>query len=116
MTKSSVAPTNQNVKSIWGKVILYLKTKKYITLQIACGDIVNVELVGKNFVINTEDQMVYNTITAPQNLQALKDAFKWLELDFEIIVNRLLRKDEQQAKDFEKLKILGIEFKKEGEL
>ena len=108
------ASAPQSVKSIWGKVILYLKTKKYITLQIACGDIVDVEIVGKNFVINTEEQMVYNTITAPHNIQALKDAFKWLELDFEIIVNRLLRKDEEQAKDFEKLKILGIEFRKEG--
>ena len=74
------------------------------------------EIVGKHFVINTEDQMVYSTITSPNNLEALKDAFKWQGLEFEIIVNRLLRKDEQQAKDFEKLKILGIEFKKEGEL
>ncbi|MBR4406971.1 MAG: hypothetical protein IKT27_01515 [Clostridia bacterium] len=60
--------------------------------------------------------MVYSTITSPNNLEALKDAFKWQGLEFEIIVNRLLRKNEQQAKDFEKLKILGIEFKKEGEL
>ena len=115
MTRSNNS-VGQSVKSIWGKIILYLKTKKCITLQIACGDIVNVEIVGRNFVINTEDQMVYNTITAPHNLQALKDAFKWLELDFEIIVNRHLRKDEEQARDFEKLKFLGIEFKKEGEL
>ena len=73
----------------------------------------NVDIDGKDFIISTQEQMVYATISTEKNLEALKDAFKWLGLSYNIVVKRVIRKDELQAKDFERLQMLEIQFRKE---
>ena len=105
--------TVQEAKTIWGKVVLFLKEKKHIALQIACGDIVDAKVDGQKFVISTDERYLEKILLEPANKQILQDALKWQGLDCEIVVQRKLKISDLQQKDFEKLKNLGISFRVE---
>ena len=98
---------------MWGKVVLYLKEKKYISLQIACGDILDVSVLGNNFVINTKEQLIYELLMQNKNQEIIKKALEWQGFCGNIIVNRLLKNEDLVKADLEKLKLLGIEIKLE---
>lgn len=87
-----------------------MKEKKYIALQIACGEILDVKLVGDKFFINTNEQYMFDLLTEEKNKGIIQNALIWQGINCEIVVNRILKKEEIQEKDFEKLKKLGIEF------
>ena len=51
--------------------MLYLKENKHIALQIACGDILNVAVKDSNFIIKTEEQLMFDILTTNQNMKIL---------------------------------------------
>ena len=103
----------QSAKTIWGKVVLYLKEKKHIALQIACGDIIDTRLEDDKFVITTDDAYLEKILTAPENKKIIEDALAWQGIICNLEVHRKLKTSELQKQDIEKLKSLGLEIKVE---
>ncbi|MDD2227135.1 MAG: hypothetical protein PHH71_00925 [Clostridia bacterium] len=77
----------------------------------ACGDIVNVEIKENNFIIITDEQILYDTLTDNSNPQLIKQALNLQGFDGEIIINRTLKQNELVAQDIEKLKNFGLNVK-----
>ena len=94
--------------------MLFLKEKKHIALQIACGDIIDTRLEGgERFVITTDDAHLEKILTASENKTIIEDALAWQGLKCRLVVNRKLKTSELQKQDIEKLKSLGLEIKVE---
>ena len=103
----------QSARTIWGKVVLFLKEKKHIALQIACGDIIDTDLAEDKFVITTDDAYIEKILTTPENTKIIEDALAWQGITCKLVVNRKLKTSELQKQDIEKLKSLGLEIKVE---
>lgn len=97
--------------TIWGKVVLFLKEKKHIALQIACGDVTNLKLQDGKLVITTDEKYISKILENPENLQILKDALAWQGINAEVEVKRVLKLAELQEADINKLKGLGLDVK-----
>ena len=97
-------------KSLWGKVVLYLKEQKLISLYIACGDIMEVSLNENKFVIKTEEQLIYSILMSPENFKFLKQAFDWVNFKGEIEVIKIESQEEKIEKDIKKLKDLNLDL------
>ncbi|MDD4815581.1 MAG: hypothetical protein PHQ62_00370 [Clostridia bacterium] len=95
---------------MWGKVVLYLKEKKYIALQIACGDILDVSIIGNNFVINTQEQLIFELLMQNENQKIIKKALEWQGFLGNLEINRLLKAEDIIKSDLERLRQIGIEF------
>ena len=47
---------NASSRTVWGKVVLFLKEHKFIALHVACGDITDVDIMDNYFkMIRGED-------------------------------------------------------------
>lgn len=84
--------------------MLYLKERRRIALQVACGDITDVELKENKLIINISDGMIYNLLS--EGKRELENALKWQGLDLEIDINVKKEELSTQEKDIEKLKDL----------
>lgn len=91
--------------------MLYLKEKRYIALQIACGDIIDVDIQNNTFIINTEEQIMYNVLTNETNKKLLQQALNWQGFNGDIVINKIDSKQDIINRDIEKLKNFGIDFK-----
>ena len=88
-----------SARTIWGKVVLYLKEHREIALHVACGDIVDVELNGQKFVINLFDGMLINLLE--EGKRKIEEALRWQGLDLQVIINvkkQVLSDSEQDLK------------------
>ncbi len=65
-----------SARTIWGKVIIYLREHHAVALHIACGDITDVELNGTTFVINTTETFLYDLLKIEENMNELKKALQ----------------------------------------
>jgi len=74
----------------------------------ACGDIINVEIKENNFIITTDEQILYDTLTDNSNPQLIKQALNLQGFEGEVIINRILKQNELVAQDIERLKNLGL--------
>ena len=97
--------------TIWGKVVLFLKEKKHIALQIACGDVTNIKLLDNKLIITTDEKYITKILENAENQKILKDALSWQGIYAEIEVKRLLKLAELQEMDLNKLKGLGLDIK-----
>lgn len=100
-----------SAKTVWGKIVLFLKEKKHITLHMACGDIVDVEIKENQLIINTDELLLYDILIQEKNKSLLEQAISWQGLKLDIIINRILRQSELVQQDIDKLKNLGINLK-----
>lgn len=107
----NVALKQKSAKTIWGKVVLYLKENKHIMLHMACGDIVDVEIKEDQFVINTDELLLYDILTDEKNKTLLKQALTQQALKLDIVINRIFKQSELIQQDIDKLKNLGINLK-----
>lgn len=96
---------NLSVKTIWGKVVLFLKEHRQIALHVACGDITDVELQGQELVINVLDGMLVNLLN--DGKREIENALRWQGLDLSVRVNI---KKEQRSKEEEDLLTLKKTF------
>lgn len=97
--------------TIWGKVVLFLKEKKHIALQIACGDVTNIKLQDGTLVITTDEKYISKILENVENQKILKDALSWQGINAQIEVKRVLKLAELQEMDLNKLKGLGLDVK-----
>ena len=93
---------NPSAKTVWGKIVLYLKEHKEIALHVACGDITDVQIDGGKLIINTFEGTLVSLLE--EGKKEIERALRWqgLELDVEIKIKQL--EVENAAKDIEKLK------------
>ena len=97
--------------TIWGKVVLFLKEKKHIALQIACGDVTNLKLDNGKMIITTDEKYISKILENPENQKILKDALSWQGISADVEVRRVLKTSELQEMDLIKLKGLGLDIR-----
>ena len=100
------------VKTIWGKIVLYLRENKNVALHVVCGDITNVEIEGNKLVLKAEEQYLYDMVSSPESISEIKKAIIWQGLDLDIEVIKLKKDDDLVEEDLAKLTKLGIKFRK----
>lgn len=72
-------------RTIWGKVVLYLKNNHQVALHVACGDITDVAIENGKFVVNVLDGMLVNLLV--EGKREIERALSWQGLDFELVIN-----------------------------
>ena len=93
-------------KTVWGKVVLFLKEHHQVALHVACGDITNVELDDQNLIVKVEDSMLANLLA--DGRREIENALRWQGLDLSFKVEILTKEISPQEEDIEKLqKIVG---------
>jgi len=80
-------------RKIWGQVIISLKKQGMIALHMACGDITNVEISAKDFIIYVYDDYVWAVLSKQNNIDSLSGQFKTLGFEYNI---KLVKKDKQE--------------------
>lgn len=93
--------TNLSARTVWGKVVLFLKEHKFIALHVACGDITDVEIKGNELVINARDGMLYNLLFAGE--KEIESALRWQGLNFLVSVNLIEEEKSDIQRDYERL-------------
>ncbi len=93
-----------SARTVWGKVVLFLKEHRQIALHVACGDITDVALDGNNFIINIEDGMMQNLLN--EGKREIESALRWQGLDLNVILNIKVIEKSPVEQDIEKLKNL----------
>ena len=78
-----------SVKTVWGKIVLYLKEHKQIALHVACGDITDVQLTDDKLIINTFAGTLVRLLE--EGKREIERALRWqgLDLDVEIKIKEL---------------------------
>lgn len=94
-------------KTIWGKVVLFLKEHHEIALHVACGDITDVEIEGENLVINVYDGMLVGLLDGGK--REIENALRWQGLDMNVKINI---KTEERSRDEQDLLTLKKNFGK----
>lgn len=95
---------NLSAKTIWGRIILYLRENKQVALHVACGDITDVELEGDNLIVNIYDQMLENLLR--EGKRELERAISWQGVNVNLVLNFKTIEKNKQEQDIEKLKKL----------
>lgn len=80
-------------------------------MQIACGDITDIEFQNDALVVATDEKFILNTLEKPEHKQIIEDALKWQGLHLQLVVKRKIKLTELQEQDIAKLKGLGLEVK-----
>lgn len=89
-------------KTIWGKVVLFLKEHHEIALHVACGDITDVNIENENLVINVYDGMLVDLLK--DGKREIENALRWQGLDLNVKVNIKIEKRSKDEQDLIALK------------
>ena len=79
-------------------------------MHITCGNILDVDLNNKDFIIRTTENYIFEIIE--NNKNQLKECFESLGYNYEIVVEKLVTKNEKINEDIEKLKRLVGDYLK----
>ncbi len=88
-------------KTIWGKVVLYLKEHRQIALHVACGDITDIEISGGKLIINTIEGTLVSLLE--QGKAEIEKALRWQGLDFQVEIRIKEETLGKAEKDIKKL-------------
>lgn len=91
-----------SAKTVWGKVVLFLKEHHQIALHVACGDITDVELRGEDLVINVYDGMLVGLLE--DSRREIENALRWQGLDLNVKVNIKVEEKTKEEQDLQTLK------------
>lgn len=79
-------------------------------MHITCGNILDVDLIRNDFIIKTTENYIFEIIN--NNKRQLQDCFESLGYNYEILVQKLVTKNEKVNQDIEKLKRLVGDYLK----
>lgn len=97
---------NISPRTVWGKVVLYLKERRLIALHVACGDITDVAISGNDFIINIDDGMMLNLMR--EGRREIESALRWQGFELNVVINTKNIIKSPCEQDVEKLqKIFG---------
>ena len=74
-----------SARTVWGKVVLYLKEHREVALHVACGDITDVAIDENKFIINIFDGMLVNLIKDGKSV--IERAIRWQGLELDVVIN-----------------------------
>ncbi len=83
-----------------------MRNNSHSALHVICGSITDVELENQNFTVNVQDKHIYQHLTEPSNLNLLKRALTWQNLNLQLNVKLTTKQLSASEKDIEKLKTL----------
>ncbi len=89
-------------KNVWGKVVLYLKEHKKISLFVACGDITDVQIENNQLLIKTSDDFLVSVLE--EGKKELENALRWQGLNMEVKIVKFENNEQLRDKDIIKLK------------
>ncbi len=89
-------------KNVWGKVVLYLKEHKKISLFVACGDITDVQIENNQLFIKTSDDFLVSVLE--EGKKELENALRWQGLNMEVKIVKFENNEQLRDKDIIKLK------------
>ncbi len=91
-----------SAKTVWGKVVLFLKEHHQIALHVACGDITDVELQNDSLVINVYDGMLVGLLQ--DGRREIENALRWQGLDLSVKIKIKVEEKSQEEEDLQTLK------------
>lgn len=91
-----------SAKTVWGKVVLFLKEHHQIALHVACGDITDVELQNDSLVINVYYGMLVGLLQ--DGRREIENALRWQGLDLSVKINIKVEEKSQEEEDLQTLK------------
>lgn len=91
-----------SARTIWGKVVLYLKEHRQVALHVACGDITDVALVDGKLVINVLEQMLAKLLEEGKSI--IERALRWQGLELDVEINMKEQESSQSQQDIKRLK------------
>lgn len=90
-------------KTLWGKLVIYLREHNQVILHIVCGDIKNVRYDGDTLLILPEQKNVVDLLNEKNNYEELKKAFNFFHQDkFEIRLDEKVQQIEENIKTLKK--------------
>ncbi len=93
-------------KNVWGKVVLYLKEHKKISLYVACGDITDVKIENGKLYIQSSDDFLISVLD--DGKRELENALRWQGLNLEVEIVKFENENQKREKDILKLsKLFG---------
>ncbi|MCM1324945.1 MAG: hypothetical protein NC218_12610 [Acetobacter sp.] len=95
-------------KTIWGKVVLFLKEHRQVALHVACGDITDVEITSTALVVKVKDSMLNNLLC--DGRREIENALRWQGLDLNLEIDYKPREKTEEEKDIEKLNTIVGDF------
>lgn len=100
-TEKNVQNSTQNLsaRTIWGKVIVFLREHHLVALHIACGDITDVAKIDDTFYINTTEDFLYDLLKSEDNNKELNAALN----NFGIKKFQIVKKEKVMSKSQEDL-------------
>lgn len=99
-----------SAKTIWGKIVSYLRENKQVALYVACGDITDVELEGDNLIVNIQDNMI--AILLSEGRREIERAISWQGVNVKLVLNFKEIQKTKQEQDIQRLtELFGSELK-----
>ncbi len=105
---NTIINNNNNVKQVWGKVLVKMRVLKQVILHALCAEISDVQIIGNNFVIKANESE-FKFLNNPQNYSDLVDCFKKLGYTYCVEIQLKSNDEVQENNTVEKLeKVLGV--------
>ncbi len=90
-------------KTLWGRLVIYLREHNQVILHIVCGDIENVKFDGDTLIISPEQKNVVDLLNERNNYDELKKALSFLGQEkFDIKLDERVQKIEENIKTLKK--------------
>lgn len=98
-------PKTLSPRTIWGRIIIYLREHGYVAMHMACGDITDVSMAENVFVIKAEEQFLIDLLQHDDNKYILKQAFMSQGIK-EYRIEKKDKKTDVVKQDIQRLKVL----------
>ena len=103
IAKTTQTSENISAKTLWGRVVIYLREHNQVIMHIVCGDLENVSYEGDTFVVWVDTQNIIDLIMAKENYAQLKIAFESCGVtNFEIRLNKKVQEIEKTTQILKK--------------
>lgn len=92
-----------SAKTLWGRVVIYLREHNQLILHIICGDLKDVSYEDGVLVVWTEQQSTIDLLCEKNNYQELKKAFESFGVsNFDVRLNKKVQEIETNVKILKK--------------
>lgn len=92
---------SNSAKNIWGKVVLYLKERKFVALHVACGDITDVKIEGEHLVVRAKEGMIFDMLC--EGRREIESALRWQGIELSLKIEQIEEKKDVAEQDIKKL-------------
>lgn len=100
---TKVGNEHLTAKTLWGRLVIYLREHNQVILHIVCGDIENVKYDGDTLIISPEQKNVVDLLNEKNNYDELKKALTFMGQEkFEIRLDEKVQKIEENIKTLKK--------------